>query len=278
MQTVDPMLPVQYKIKSKTLENHDTFTFELLPLDPEGNFRFLPGQFNMLYLFGMGEVAISISGDSEKALPIVHTIRAVGTVTRAMQNLQAGDVIGVRGPFGSSWPIESAKGKDVLVIVGGIGLAPLRPVLYYLMAHREDYGQVSLLYGARTPEDQIFMSEYLEWSKKLDVYTTVDRVDKNKNNWQGQVGVVTNLIAKAKFDASNSVAMICGPEIMMRFVGLKLKDYGMKFEDIFISMERNMKCAIGFCGHCQLAGTFICKNGPVYTYQEMQKYLELREV
>lgn len=278
MQTVDPMLPVQYQIKSKVNENQDTFTFELLPLDPEGNFRFLPGQFNMLYLFGMGEVAISISGDSEKALPIVHTIRAVGTVTRAMQNLQAGDLIGVRGPFGSSWPIESAKGKDVLVIVGGIGLAPLRPVLYYLMAHREDYGQVSLLYGARTPEDQIFMSEYQEWSKKLDVYTTIDRVDRTKNNWQGQVGVVTNLISKAKFDANNSIAMICGPEIMMRFVGLKLKDHGMKFEDIFISMERNMKCAIGFCGHCQLAGTFICKNGPVYTYQEMQKYLELREV
>ncbi|MFY9226550.1 MAG: FAD/NAD(P)-binding protein [Blastocatellia bacterium] len=278
MQTVDPMLPIQYRIKSKTLENQDTFTFELLPLDPEGNFRFLPGQFNMLYLFGMGEVAISISGDSEKALPIVHTIRAVGTVTKAMQNLQAGDVIGVRGPFGSSWPIETAKGKDVLVIVGGIGLAPLRPVLYYLMAHREDYGQVSLLYGARTPEDQIFMSEYSEWSKKLAVYTTVDRVDKTKNNWQGQVGVVTNLIAKAKFDANNSIAMICGPEIMMRFVGLKLKDLGMNLENIFISMERNMKCAIGFCGHCQLAGTFICKNGPVYTYQEMQKYLELREV
>lgn len=278
MQTVDPMLPIQYRIKSKTLENHDTFTFELLPLDPEGNFRFLPGQFNMLYLFGMGEVAISISGDSEKALPVVHTIRAVGTVTKAMQNLQAGDVIGVRGPFGSSWPIETAKGKDVLVIVGGIGLAPLRPVLYYLMAHREDYGQVSLLYGARTPEDQIFMSEYSEWSKKLAVYTTVDRVDKTKNNWQGQVGVVTNLIAKAKFDANNSIAMICGPEIMMRFVGLKLKDLGMNLENIFISMERNMKCAIGFCGHCQLAGTFICKNGPVYTYQEMQKYLELREV
>lgn len=278
MQIVDPMLPIQYRIKSKTLENHDTFTFELLPLDPEGNFRFLPGQFNMLYLFGMGEVAISISGDSEKALPVVHTIRAVGTVTKAMQNLQAGDVIGVRGPFGSSWPIETAKGKDVLVIVGGIGLAPLRPVLYYLMAHREDYGQVSLLYGARTPEDQIFMSEYSEWSKKLAVYTTVDRVDKTKNNWQGQVGVVTNLIAKAKFDANNSIAMICGPEIMMRFVGLKLKDLGMNLENIFISMERNMKCAIGFCGHCQLAGTFICKNGPVYTYQEMQKYLELREV
>jgi len=278
MQIVDPMLPIQYRIKSKTLETYDTFTFELLPLDPEGNFRFLPGQFNMLYLFGMGEVAISISGDSEKALPVVHTIRAVGTVTKAMQNLQAGDVIGVRGPFGSSWPIETAKGKDVLVIVGGIGLAPLRPVLYYLMAHREDYGQVSLLYGARTPEDQIFMSEYSEWSKKLAVYTTVDRVDKTKNNWQGQVGVVTNLIAKAKFDANNSIAMICGPEIMMRFVGLKLKDLGMNLENIFISMERNMKCAIGFCGHCQLAGTFICKNGPVYTYQEMQKYLELREV
>ena len=278
MQTVDPMLPIQYRIKSKVDENQDTFTFELLPLDPEGNFRFLPGQFNMLYLFGMGEVAISISGDSEKALPVVHTIRAVGTVTKAMQNLQTGDVIGVRGPFGSSWPIETAKGKDVLVIVGGIGLAPLRPVLYYLMAHREDYGQVSLLYGARTPEDQIFMSEYSEWSKKLAVYTIVDRVDKTKNNWQGQVGVVTNLIAKAKFDANNSIAMICGPEIMMRFVGLTLKDQGMSLENIFISMERNMKCAIGFCGHCQLAGTFICKNGPVYTYQEMEKYLELREV
>jgi NAD(P)H-flavin reductase len=275
MNFSDPMLPEQYIVKRKLTENNDTFTLDLSPLDKKSPFVFSPGQFNMLYMFGMGEVAISISGNCEKSLPLIHTIRAVGTVTKAMQKLKKGDVIGVRGPFGSSWPIDKAHRKDVVIVVGGIGLAPLRPVIYHLLAHREDYGKVFLLYGARTPEDQIYQQEFDLWKKKIDLYTTVDRADKK---WRGDVGVVTNLIPRIKFNPTNSLAMICGPEIMMRFVSIKLQDNGMKPNQIFISMERNMKCAIGFCGHCQLGGTFICKDGPVYTYEEMQKYLEIREI
>jgi NAD(P)H-flavin reductase len=269
------MLPTQFSIKRKVIENHDTFTFFLEPIEPNNSFSFLPGQFNMLYSFGLGEVAISISGDCEKSLPLVHTIRAVGSVTNAMKVLKKGDVIGVRGPFGSSWPVDLAKGKDVLVIVGGIGLAPLRPVIYYLLNHLNDYNRISLLYGARTPEDRIYIKELETWKDKIDVLTTVDRTTKR---WHGNVGVVTNLIKKAKFDPKNTVAMMCGPEVMMRFCGYNLRDAGISQQNIFLSMERNMKCAIGFCGHCQLGGSFICKDGPVFTYEEMKQYLDLREV
>jgi NAD(P)H-flavin reductase len=274
MYLTDPMLPKQFLVKRKVNENKDTFTLTLEPLE-EKDFIYSPGQFNMLYMFGLGEVAISISGNSEKPLPLIHTIRAVGTTTKAMQKLKRGDVIGLRGPFGSSWPINEAKGKDVIIVVGGIGLAPLRPVIYYLLAHRAKYGKISLLYGARTPEDQIYLNELKTWQEKLDLYTIVDRANKK---WRGDVGVVTRLIPKAKFDPNNALAMICGPEVMMRFVSLALLDQGLDSQQIFVSMERNMKCAIGFCGHCQLGGTFICKDGPVFTYQEMQRYLELREV
>lgn len=274
MHLIDPMLPEQFLVKRKVNENKDTFTLTLEPLEKKP-FLYSPGQFNMLYMFGLGEVAISISGNSEKPLPLIHTIRAVGTTTKAMQKLKRGDVIGLRGPFGSSWPVEEAKGKDVVIIVGGIGLAPLRPVIYYILAHRQDYGRVSLLYGARTPEDQIYLNQFASWQEKLDFYTIVDRASKK---WRGDVGVVTRLIPKAKFNPSNTLAMICGPEVMMRFVSLTLLDQGLSGEQIFVSMERNMKCAIGFCGHCQLGGTFICKDGPVFTYKEMRRYLELREV
>lgn len=274
MQLLDPMLPDQFLVKRKVNENKDTFTLTLEPLEKK-SFLYQPGQFNMLYMFGLGEVAISISGNSEKPLPLIHTIRAVGTTTKAMQKLKKGDVIGLRGPFGSSWPITQAKGKDVIIVVGGIGLAPLRPVIYYILAHRQDYGRVSLLYGARTPEDQIYLNEFAGWQEKLDFFTIVDRASKK---WGSDVGVVTRLIPKAKFNPSNTLAMICGPEVMMRFVSLALQDKGLTPEQIFVSMERNMKCAIGFCGHCQLGGTFICKDGPVFTYKEMKRYLELREV
>lgn len=275
MNLFDPMLPIQFSIKRKLIENKDTFTFFLEPLDPNQTFTFLPGQFNMLYGFGLGEVAISISGDCEKSQPLVHTIRAVGSVTNAMKDFKKGDVIGVRGPFGTAWPIDQAKGKDVLVIVGGIGLAPLRPVIYYLLNHRSEFGKVSLLYGARTPEDRIYLKELEKWKDKIDVYSTVDRTTKK---WHGDVGVVTNLIKKAKFNPKNTLAMVCGPEVMMRFCGYNLLDAGIKPEDIYVSMERNMKCAIGFCGHCQLGGSFICKDGAVFTYEQMRKYLDLREV
>lgn len=231
----------------------------------------------MLYLFGVGEVAISISGDPADQENLVHTIRAVGTVTRPMQQLKRGAVLGVRGPFGNPWPVEEAKGNDVVIVAGGLGLAPLRPVLYYLLAHREDYGRIVLLYGARTPQDLLYQRSLDQWRERsgIEVASTVDAA---ATNWQGNVGVVTTLISKAHFDPVHTTAMICGPEVMMRYVMLELRKRGVSTENIFISMERNMKCAVGFCGHCQFGPTFVCKDGPVFRYDRIQPFFELRGV
>ena len=271
----DPMLPVPMRIKRAQKENYNTFTLELEPVEKE--FRFAPGQFNMLYVFGMGESAISISGDPTKPEKLIHTIREVGAVTSAMRKLRAGDFIGVRGPFGSSWPVEEALGNDVLIITGGIGLAPLRPVIYHTLNNRDRYGKVVILYGARTPEDILYLKELEQWKGRfdLDVFVTVDSAMKG---WRGNVGFVTKLISKASFDPHNTTAMICGPEVMMRFTVMELRHCGLKDEDIFVTMERNMKCAIGFCGHCQYGPTFMCKDGPVYRYNQVQRLMDIREV
>ncbi|MCP4633194.1 MAG: Ni/Fe hydrogenase subunit gamma, partial [candidate division Zixibacteria bacterium] len=240
-------------------------------------FNFAPGQFNMLYIFGVGEVPISISGDPEAREVLVHTTRAVGNVTKVMNKLKAGDFIGIRGPFGTSWPIEKSRGNDIVIVTGGIGLAPLRPVIYHLISHREEYGKVTLLYGARTPEDILFSKGLSKWRSRMDmeVHVTVDRTS---GSWMGNVGVVTALINKAPFDPLHCKIMICGPEIMMRFTILELKKRGVENDNIFISMERNMKCGIGICGHCQLGPTFVCKDGPVYNYNSIKNLLTKREI
>ena len=228
-------------------------------------FHFLPGQFNMLYLFGVGEVPISISGDPNKPQKLVHTIRAVGPVTKAMRAVRRGDTLGVRGPFGSRWPVQEAAGKDVLIVAGGIGLAPLRPVVYEILAKRKNYGQIALLYGTRTPADMLYSKELEQWGKRADLQAHIT-VDRASGTWSGNVGVVPTLIPKAQFNPRNTIAMICGPEVMMRFTVRDLQKHGVALEDIYISMERNMKCAVGFCGHCQFGPTFICKEGPVFRY------------
>jgi len=198
-------------------------------------------------------------------------------VTQALQRLRRGDVIGVRGPFGSAWPIGENKGNDVVIIAGGIGLAPLRPVIYYLLSHREQYGRVLLLYGARTPNDLLYTRELEQWRGRfdLDVQITVDTA---VSSWRGHVGVVTRFIAKASFDQANTVALLCGPEVMMRFSIAELQQQGLSAEHIFISMERNMHCAVGFCGHCQFGPTFICKDGPVFRYDRVRPWFGKREV
>ncbi len=269
------MIPEFFRVLRVQRDTHDTFTLELEP--PKNGFTFTPGQFNMLYHFGVGEVPISICGDPAIHDKLTHTIRAVGTVTKSMQKMKKGEMLGVRGPFGSHWPVEELVGNDIVIVAGGIGLPPLRPSIYYILANREKYGKVVLLYGTRTPNDILYRKELEQWRARFDmeVHVTVDRA---AVDWKGNVGVVTTLIQRYHFDSFNTVAMIVGPEIMMRFTIQELQKRGVVPENIFISMERNMKCGIGFCGHCQCGPTFICKDGPVYPFKAIKDILVKREI
>jgi NAD(P)H-flavin reductase len=273
----DPMIPAPFRVQRLQQNTYDTFTLELAPANGVNEFAFAAGQFNMLYVFGVGEVPISISGDPAHPEKLVHTTRAVGTVTKSMRKLKRGSLLGVRGPFGTPWPVPEAEGNDVVIVAGGIGLAPLRPALYALLAQREKYGKVVLLYGTRSPADILYRRELENWRARLDleVYVTVDRA---AGDWRGNVGVVTTLIPKAPFDPANTVALVCGPEIMMRFTVLELQKRGVGADSLFLSMERNMKCAIGWCGHCQFGPTFVCKDGPVFRYDRIKELFAKREI
>lgn len=274
---MEVLIPKVYSVQNYKRETHDTFTLELKSLDEKNGFYFEPGQFNMIYIYGIGEIPISISGDPNKTNILIHTTRAVGTVTKEMAKLKKGDTVGIRGPFGRPWPVREAKGNDVILIAGGIGLAPLRPVIYYLLANREYYGRIILLYGTRTPQDILYKKELEKFRSRLDIdiFVTVDRAVKN---WTGNVGVVTTLIPRAPFDPLNTIAMICGPEIMMRYSISELLRRGIPKDRIFVSMERNMKCGVGFCGHCQFGTEFICKDGPVFSYEEIEHLFGKREI
>ena len=276
MNTVmqDPLLPSLCQVTSRHSDTGDTFTLTLAP--PTGYGRFSPGQFNMLYVPGAGEAAISISGDPGEPGRLVHTIRAVGNVTRLMQKLEAPDVVGVRGPFGRPWPMAEARGKDLVIVGGGIGLAPLRPVILSVLTDRDAYGRVTLLYGARTPSDILYPDEITRWKQQgIDLFVTVDAGDRH---WSGDVGVITGCIGRATFDVTNAVAMVCGPEIMIRFAVNKLRDAGMHREQVYVSLERNMKCAVGYCGHCQFGPHFVCRDGPVFAYDQVESSLMTQDL
>jgi NAD(P)H-flavin reductase len=271
-QQADPMRSVPYRVAAVQIDNDDTFTLELTPPPGALTEPFAPGQFNMLYVFGVGEVPISISGDPDRPERLVHTTRAVGAVTRAMRALQVGDTVGVRGPYGTAWPVAAAEGRDVVLIAGGIGLPPLRPALYHVLARRERYGRIVVLYGARTPEDLLFPDELADWRSHFDleVHVTVDRAT---GGWRGNVGIVTPLVRRAPLDPRRTVAMICGPEIMIRAACQELARRGVSPGDTYVSLERNMKCAVGFCGHCQFGPHFICKDGPVLGFPAIESFL-----
>jgi NAD(P)H-flavin reductase len=271
---LDPMLPEPFAIRQVRHETHDVFTFELVPRDGASARPAAPGQFNMLYVFGMGEVPISIS--SRAGEPLLHTIRAVGTVTRAMAQLKRNDVVGVRGPFGSHWPIDEARGKDLLMLAGGIGMAPLRGALLELRARRTEFGRIILIYGARTPADLLYARE-LERFRDDDIVVEFT-VDRPHAGWRGHVGVVTTRIAVASFNPAHCVALMCGPEIMMRFATRELQKRGVSDQSIFLSLERNMKCAVGFCGHCQFGPAFICKDGPIFRHDRVASWLAIHEL
>jgi NAD(P)H-flavin reductase len=267
----DPWRPTPTRIQRITRETADTFTLALeVP-----SFAFAPGQFNMLYVFGVGDVPISISGDPANEGTLVHTVRAVGTVTRAMQALKRGGVLGVRGPYGSAWPVASAEGGDLVVVAGGLGLAPLRPVVYHAVKQKSRFGRVVLVYGSRTPDDLLYREELGRWARRLDVQITVDHAGPD---WTGHVGVAPALIERLTLDPSRTIAMLCGPEVMMRFSARALMDRGLPADRVFLSLERNMKCAAGFCGHCQYRELFVCKDGPVVRFDRVAPLLDRREL
>lgn len=274
---LNPIVPHIYRLRSKKRELRDTFTLLLEPMEGGGLTPPAPGQFNMLYVLGVGEVPISSSGDPALSNRLVHTVRAVGAVTDAMCKLKRGETLGVRGPFGNHWRVQEAEGRDVVIVAGGLGLAPLRPVIYHLVAHRENYGRVVLLYGARGPEDLLYRQEIEQWRARFDLEVEVT-VDTATRDWQGNVGVVTTLVSQAQFDPARAKAMVCGPEVMMRFAVRELLSSGVDAKNILISMERNMKCAVGFCGRCQFGPTFICKDGPVLHYDRISHWFGRREI
>ena len=269
------MLPRSYRVAGKRQELGDTWTLELEPAGGDRVGEFAPGQFSMLYAFGVGEVPISVSSlDGGAAL--VHTVRAVGATTSALCSAESGDQLGVRGPYGSSWPLAQAEGDDVVVVAGGVGLAPLRPAIEHLIANRDNYRAVTLLYGARSPNEMLFFDEFQRWREAgIDVKYTVDSA---AGDWDGRVGLVTKLIPLAGFQGPRATALVCGPEVMMRFVTTALRDRGTPPEQIHLSLERNMKCAIGHCGHCQLADQFVCKDGPVFPLDRIGPLLGVREL
>jgi anaerobic sulfite reductase subunit B len=266
--------PAPFRVAARRRETHDTWTLRLVPVSGEG-IAVRPGQFTMLYAFGVGEVPISVSGDIEG--PLVHTVRAVGAVTTAVCAARKGTPLGVRGPFGNTWPLEEAAGGDVVIVAGGIGLAPLRPVLYEVLRRREEYGEVMLLYGSRTPRDLLYVRELERWPNRFDVKVDVT-VDSAEGDWRGKVGVAPKLIAGARFEPSRTTALVCGPEIMMHFTVQELLDRGIPAERIHVSLERNMRCGVGHCGHCQLGSTLICRDGPVYRYSDVQALMAVREL
>ena len=270
----DPMRPLPTTIVDRWDETDDTFSLSLAP--PPG-YGFKPGQFNMLYVFGVGEVAISVSGDPAEAGRLLHTVRGVGTVTKRLREFEAGEVIGVRGPFGNGWPLDQAAGRDLVVVAGGIGLAPLRPAILSALANRDQFGRIVVLYGTRMPQDLLYGPLLAEWRGRFDmeVLVTVDNADRS---WRGSVGVVTKLIGRAPFDPMNATVFVCGPEIMMRFTGRELVRRGVDPASIWVSMERNMKCAVAVCGHCQFGSSLVCRDGPVLRYDDVSQLLEIREV
>lgn len=270
----EPLLPAACKVRKVVQETRDTCTLELAP--PGGApLPFLPGQFNMLYAFGVGEVPVSISGDPARPDVLVHTIRDVGAVTRALCRANLGSVVGARGPYGSAWPVEHAQGGDVIFVAGGIGLAPLRPAILAVLARRAAYGRVAILVGARSPADLLYPGELEAWRRHAQVRTTVDIAGRG---WSGRIGVVTQLVRDVWFEPGETHAFVCGPEVMMRFAVEALLLRGVEPGGIHVSMERNMKCGVGFCGHCQLGPEFVCTTGPVYPYPRLQRAWSIREL
>jgi len=276
---MNPWIPYPAEIVEKRQETRQIYTYRLRFQDERlrHSFRFQPGQFNMVYVFGAGEIPISIVSDPADPELLDHTVRIVGNVTGVLDKLGKGDVVGLRGPYGSWWPMEEAVGKDVVIVTGGLGCAPVVSVINYVFKRRESYGALKILHGIKTPKDLLYRKRFRAWQRHPDteVYLTVDHPDRQ---WKFSVGFVTNLFSQVRIDIQKSIVMMCGPEMMMRFAVRDLLTRGMAADRIYLSLERNMKCAVGFCGHCQFGPKFICKDGPVLRYDRIGEWFGKGEI
>jgi len=270
---MNPYRPENAIIKDIKRQTYNTKTYKLSfeNRQKQREFSFKPGQFIMVSLLGIGEAAFTLCSDPAERENFEITVRAVGNVTKTLDRLNVGDVVGVRGPYGTYWPIEKAKNKNILIIAGGLGINPIRSVITYVGANRDNYGDVEILYGAKTPDDILFTYEFDDWRRMENtrLLLTVDMVPK-ESTWKHNVGVVTTLFEKMHVSPDNTVALTCGPEIMMRFVVKGLLYRGFTRDQIFVSLERRMKCGIGICGHCQLGTKFVCKEGSVFRYADVE--------
>ncbi len=268
------LVPAAARVRRVRRDTRDTFTLEV---DVTPRPAFEPGQFCMLYALGVGEAPISLSGSPAPSRPLAFTIRRAGAVTRALGRLGRGAALGLRGPYGRPWPLDDARGRDLVVAAGGIGLAPLRAALHAVARARRDFGRVTVLYGARSPADLLFGSDLARWEARADVDVQVT-VDHATREWTGRVGVVPALVPQLALDPGRTVVLMCGPEVMMRFTAKAFRERGVPDARIAVSLERHMQCAIGLCGHCQLGPTLVCRDGPVYSYERVRHLLEVREL
>jgi len=275
----DTMMPVPVRILDARVENFNTHTFVVQLEDEQARkaYRWTPGQFNMLYVPGVGEAAISISSRPDEPDVIEHTIRMAGSVTRAIERTGKGGLLGLRGPFGRGWPIERLRGGDVVMVAGGIGLAPLKPMVYWLRRHRDRFRRVVLLFGCRSPDDRLYVDELEQWQADdvIDVLVTVDNAT---DGWIGPVGVVTNLLRRIRVNASQTTVMVCGPRVLNRVAAWSFLQLHVPPERVYLSLERNMNCGFGQCGHCQMGSKFVCKDGPVFAFSEIADFFASEEV
>lgn len=274
----DSYLQHEAEIIDRTQDTLNVFTIGLQFTDPEvqKSYVFQPGQFNMLYLYGVGEVAISIVYEREDKAVFSHTIHAVGRVTKGMAKLKVGDRLGVRGPFGRGWPMEEAKGKDVVIVTGGVGCAPVVGAINYVLQHRDQYRKLIVMQGVKHSEEFFYQERYKRWknSPNMEIFVSASRG--HGPEWPWQSGRITNYVEGLDIDPKNVITMVCGPEGLMRTAALEFVKKGLSEKDIYLSMERNMHCGVGHCGHCQLGGVFICKDGPIFQYAEIKDILGIK--
>ncbi|MBA2653768.1 MAG: FAD/NAD(P)-binding protein [Gammaproteobacteria bacterium] len=274
MNNTNLYLPHEVKVVERIQESPTVFTLRVQFTDfqLQKEFVFQPGQFNMLYLYGVGEVAISIVSDPENSQLYDHTIRAIGRVTRGLEQLQRGDYLGIRGPFGRGWPLALAQNKDVVIITGGLGCAPVVSVINYIALRRDQYGKLIILQGLKHSDDFIFRHRYGEWQKMFDTEVFI-AADVSVPGWPWYTGHITDMTRQLSLNENNTIVMMCGPEIMMKVAIKELLAKNIPEENIFLSMERNMECGVGHCGHCQYGGLFVCKDGPIFQYPEIKALL-----
>ncbi len=273
----NPYLPYEAEVVDRVQESASAFTLRLRFTDPEVHnaYRFQPGQFNMLYLYGVGEVPISIVSDPEDEQILDHTIRALGRVTNGLSGLRVGDHLGVRGPFGRGWPLEESEGRDVVVVTGGLGCAPVVSVINYLVKRRQRFGALTILQGVKHTADMIWRERYERWAR-LPRTQVLLAADVGGPGWSWHVGPVTVLFDRMDQSPAHSIVMMCGPEAMMRAASQDLIRRGVSEEALWLTLERNMQCGVGHCGHCQIGGHFVCKDGPVFHYPEIKPLFGVR--